>query len=265
MPLDFPTSPTNGQEYNGYVYSTSVGAWQAKPAAQSPFYTSDTPPSNPVAGDAWFNTNDGTMYIYYNDGNTSQWTEHRSEIARSQVGLVPVRPASITLGSGTGSVDVNGNVNFSGASSVSFNNVFSSSYTNYKITMSLSLASGAQLTYLRMRSNTTDNTGLYVWGYGGYRITGPAVNWTSSSNSTAGICVLNAGATGPQTTSIDMFNPFPVGPVTTWNVGGYWADSTSSYGSSGAGLHADGASFNGFSIYPGGSTISGTIKVYGYN
>ena len=35
--------------------------------------TSSTPPSNPVAGDLWFDTNDATVYVYYNDGSSSQW------------------------------------------------------------------------------------------------------------------------------------------------------------------------------------------------
>jgi len=34
---------------------------------------SDTPPSNPGAGDLWWNSADGILYVYYNDGNTSQW------------------------------------------------------------------------------------------------------------------------------------------------------------------------------------------------
>ena len=35
--------------------------------------TSTTSPSNPVDGDLWFDTTDGTMYIYYDDGTSSQW------------------------------------------------------------------------------------------------------------------------------------------------------------------------------------------------
>lgn len=34
---------------------------------------SDTAPSTPSAGDQWFNSADGSLYIYYNDGSSSQW------------------------------------------------------------------------------------------------------------------------------------------------------------------------------------------------
>lgn len=35
--------------------------------------TSDTAPVLPSDGDLWFNTNDASMYFYYNDGSSSQW------------------------------------------------------------------------------------------------------------------------------------------------------------------------------------------------
>ena len=34
---------------------------------------SDTPPLNALSGDLYWDTDTATMYIYYNDGNTSQW------------------------------------------------------------------------------------------------------------------------------------------------------------------------------------------------
>jgi hypothetical protein len=35
--------------------------------------TSSTEPSSPADGDLWWDTDDGSLYIYYNDGDTSQW------------------------------------------------------------------------------------------------------------------------------------------------------------------------------------------------
>ena len=34
---------------------------------------SDTAPASPVAGNLWWDSTDGTLYIYYTDVNTSQW------------------------------------------------------------------------------------------------------------------------------------------------------------------------------------------------
>ena len=39
--------------------------------------TSDTPPlaADSSNGDLWWNTNDGRLYIYYTDGDSSQWVD----------------------------------------------------------------------------------------------------------------------------------------------------------------------------------------------
>ena len=36
---------------------------------------STTPPSSPDDGNLWYNSEDGRLYIYYNDGSTSQWVD----------------------------------------------------------------------------------------------------------------------------------------------------------------------------------------------
>lgn len=36
---------------------------------------SSTPPSSPTAGSLWFNIDTAKMYIYYDDGTSSQWVE----------------------------------------------------------------------------------------------------------------------------------------------------------------------------------------------
>jgi hypothetical protein len=83
MPLDFPPSPTNGQVYANWVYSTSKAAWQAKPLESDVAVPSPTPPSTPNNGDLWFNSDDGNLYVYYNDGDTSQWVQVKSDATLS--------------------------------------------------------------------------------------------------------------------------------------------------------------------------------------
>ena len=41
---------------------------------------SDTSPSTPSSGDLWWNSSSGGMYIYYNDGTSSQWVEAAPKI-----------------------------------------------------------------------------------------------------------------------------------------------------------------------------------------
>ena len=75
MAIDFPNSPTNGQIYQGYYYDSSKSAWRSVLPSSASVVTSPTTPTGATAGDLWFNNNDGTLYVYYNDGISTYWTE----------------------------------------------------------------------------------------------------------------------------------------------------------------------------------------------
>jgi hypothetical protein len=74
MALDFPSSPTNGQIYNGYYYDTASASWRSSPLTNGPAYISDTVPAAAPNGGMWYNSADGTLFIKYNDS----WVEARS-------------------------------------------------------------------------------------------------------------------------------------------------------------------------------------------
>jgi len=68
--LNFPTSPSNGQVYtaNGvtFTYNSSVSAWEGTSSIGVASITaSDTPPVSPAAGNLWFSTDEGSLYVYY--------------------------------------------------------------------------------------------------------------------------------------------------------------------------------------------------------
>jgi len=65
------SSPTNGQvlQYNGSEWVNADTSLTANAAV------SENPPSNPVAGDMWWKSDEGTLKVYYNDGNSSQWVD----------------------------------------------------------------------------------------------------------------------------------------------------------------------------------------------
>jgi hypothetical protein len=54
-----------------YRWLTPPGIWVVSTGGDA--YASATPPSNPVQNQLWFNAEQGALYIYYNDGNTTQW------------------------------------------------------------------------------------------------------------------------------------------------------------------------------------------------
>ena len=77
--IDFPASPTVGQNFaapNGVTYQWNGTVWVSVSAGGSSgasITVSDTPPASPTAGALWWNSVLGTMFIYYNDGNSTQW------------------------------------------------------------------------------------------------------------------------------------------------------------------------------------------------
>lgn len=75
MALDFPASPTNGQVYGSYVYNSTVGAWQAREDSATVATISTVLPTSANPGDIWYDSDDGTSYIYYDDGTSAQWVE----------------------------------------------------------------------------------------------------------------------------------------------------------------------------------------------
>jgi hypothetical protein len=73
---------------------------------------SDTPPGSPTAGAMWWNSVLGTLMVYYNDGNSSQWVPATPTMAGS---YLPLAGGTLT-GPLTGtSALFNGDINTSGA------------------------------------------------------------------------------------------------------------------------------------------------------
>ena len=76
MAINFPDSPTNGDTFtaNGvvYTYNATAALWDTIEASIS-VTVSDTAPTSPSDGDQWFNSTNGSLSIYYNDGTSSQW------------------------------------------------------------------------------------------------------------------------------------------------------------------------------------------------
>lgn len=262
--LDFPATPTNGQVYtqdgSSWTYDSAKGAWRSSPYEPGAAITSATAPTNPQNGDIWFDTDDGTMYVYYNDGTSSQWTEMRSQIATSQVGLVPCVPSSISVGSGTGTVNALGQVSFTSSSTVSLNNVFSSAHKNYRIMLNVTNSSvTGNALFIRLRAGGSDNSAAsYQWMvvntyFNGIRQLG-----------NSGITQAEIGYTGAGDVSCfavtDIGAPFEnvktyATNSRTYNnensTGGWWFNATNS--------------FDGFSIIANSGNITGSIQVYAYN
>ena len=75
--IDFPSNPSLNQEIsqNGKTFKWNGTSWLNKSFQAGTVETLSSAPSNPVDGDMWWDEEIGTLFIYYQDANTSQWVE----------------------------------------------------------------------------------------------------------------------------------------------------------------------------------------------
>lgn len=262
--LDFPLNPTDGQSYQNWVYSTAKGAWKAKPLTPGQAQPSATAPANPSNGDQWYNTNDGVLYIYYNDGNSSQWrkaiaddsniTGRLVSLEAAPAGLVRIIPTSVSVSSGSASVSATGLISLSSATDVRIQGVFSSAFRHYRIVADLGTAGPPanphQVRFIQP-SGTPDSSAGYTY-----------TNFYQQGGATgAGAATVSNQTVGSygyaQMFTLEVFSPF-LNSATMSQFNGIYVH-TFFLGQCGFNL---GTSFSGINFL--NNTLGGTIQVYGY-
>jgi hypothetical protein len=166
--------------------------------------------------------------------------------------------ASVGMGSALTHIQTS---TFSAVSSVILDNVFNSSFTNYRMNVNITaIASGDADLRLVFRSGGTDVT----TALGRERLiqTGTSVSGTSGANNTFG----SVGITYPSMSSytVDIFNPNLARYTSYVSNGGHIIGGTV-YQDRILGIHALETVIQGIKIFPSGSTISGTVSIYGYS
>jgi hypothetical protein len=201
------------------------------------------------------------MYVW----SGSAWVSVASEVeslanfatqsyASAQPGMKLIVPSSVSVGSGTASVDTNGAVTFSGASTVTISNAFSANYDSYKIL----ITGGADtvnnnLLYLKLGSTATGYYG--VLQYTPYASSGVS---TLSDNNAVQWSYVGASGTSGLNADIELLSPF-LSKQTHITASFYDASNAARK----TGYLANTTSYTDFT-FSGGGTISGTARIYGY-
>lgn len=150
---------------------------------------------------------------------------------------------------------------FTGASTVSIDNVFSADYTNYRVLFSGVHASSDVVLYARMRLSGTDNT---TSNYQHQRMeasgTGTPI-MARDINQTAGR--VGAVLTTNCIMSMDIYNPALAVP-TQFNIQSGFRTSTGIQMSLETTAHNVSTAYDGITFYPASSTMTGTVRIYGY-
>ena len=177
----------------------------------------------------------------------------------SRAGLAKIVPSSVAVGSGTGSANSFGTVSFSGASSVSLNDVFSTTYQNYRIIIT-GIGTVNQDFGMRLRVNNSDDStaSSYVYQY----INGTSTTVSALRNTTNLWYVGIIGSTLKSQLELTLAYPFEASPTN------FYCSSASGESSAfirlSGGTHNQSTSYTGFTIFPASGTMTGEVSVYGY-
>lgn len=214
---------------------------------------SDTPPASPTPGSLWWESDTGTLWVYYDDGNTTQWVSvSATPEAASRVLLATILPAGTTpivIGS----------------------SILTASYDVYEVDFTLFNTGGNAQIFLRY---STDGGASYWVGASDYRYSYNygASNASGSGGGTASSAILmglnsTSGAV-PASGTFKIFRPSVNGiskavhyNVSNWDSNSFW------YACYGAGaLLASTLPVNALQLQFGNSLNFGTsslVKVYG--
>ena len=132
----------------GNVLTSNGTTWvSSTPSAGSSVTVSTTPPASPTAGSLWYDTSIGVMFVYYNDGTSSQWVESASFLNRSVNLEISAFGATAT--------DNSWDLNLDGGSSI---------YTNYQWGDIVDAGYGSDVTVIRFLNGGVSSTSYDVYG-----------------------------------------------------------------------------------------------------
>lgn len=166
---------------------------------------------------------------------------------------------SVTGGKGVGLQLLN-STDFTASAGISVSNIFSSTYSRYRILISAYAAAGSPLVAMYFRENTTDKASGYYGGLWQIRFdaatSGVGMN---NQNYITAINAMGSTAASRSVVSLDVYRSATDGIVTGTGYNGN-ASGTFQVAANNSAM----TNFTGFSISPSTSTMTGNVKVYGY-
>ena len=203
------------------------------------------------------------QFAYIEATDTTQYYDGSSWIAVGATpGTKPITPTSVAVGSGSATINAGGSVTFTGASSVSLNGVFSSTYTNYVAILNVTASSAEQFANVRLRAAGTD-TSSSTYKYYSISLAG---SYSGTQTTSTSYPVIIAQNTYPYSNASQFTFYGPnVAQRTAYQAIIQSADANNDQRARiTTGSQSDNTQFDGFTLLVGG-TFAGTVTVYGYS
>ena len=151
---------------------------------------------------------------------------------------------------------------FSGITTQDFNNVFSSTYDNYRIIISMITTTSEASIGFRFKTATVDSGSNYQYYIVAFGTNGTSYTQVSTSN-TQGIFG-RAGSDNYGGYAIDIFSP-NLPRVTTYAGNGMGDGSTAVFTERAVGAVLTNTQYTGIQLRPDSHAITGEMSIYGYS
>jgi hypothetical protein len=249
---------------------------------------SATAPSSPVEGELWYDSDDGRAYVYYDDGSSQQWVEFGASPSGSTIALASyadsaARTTAIpspteadlsylqdtnsvevydgsawaAVGAGGGTALITSST-FSGSSTVSVDNCFTSSYNAYQIIFTNTASNNLANIYMRFRASGADTATGYDIGEAIIRFSDGYFSNDGNGNAQT-LMIMGYTSTARTHHNITVWEPTETQYTAMW-----YNAIHPDYAEWGGGSQTTTTSFDGFTIWPSAGTISGELYVYGW-
>jgi hypothetical protein len=196
------------------------------------------------------------MYAHLNDTDTLTYFDGSNWVS-SDPGLVSIIPGAVTVSSGTGSVSADGTINFTDVSSFTLDNIFTTSYRNYRAVMSFTSSASTDLR-LQWREGGVTGTGNHFWG--SIVLNVGNVAGASATTDSSALFFDDTSSTTINSISGDIYSPTDASVRTGFSVTHRRNRNVAMIG----GENQVNSSVDGLIISIITGTMSGKLKIYGY-
>jgi len=153
---------------------------------------------------------------------------------------------------------------FTGSSAHNVNDVFSSTYQNYLVQLNMDSPSATGYQQLRLRVSGADNTtSNYFWS-GIYNVSNATTPAGEGGGAASSFTYAYVESAGTASMTFNIANPFETKATSYTNTSGRTTGSISVLYYNAGAFNAT-TSFTGFTLFPASGTITGKVRVYGYN
>jgi len=258
MPLDFPINPAVGTYYNGYIWDGTVWDSALQPTAPALLTTLPVYATAAARTTALPSPSEGQL-SYLNDSNLGQ--VYDGAVWKGLGGLSNIVPPTVAVSGGTATANTLGTVSFTGATSISLNNVFTSNFASYRLVINLTAVSTSTTLAWRLRAGGTDNVGsVYYTGGLFARISALTGTFSVNGGTSGSVTWVN----GQAMAVFDLVNPALAVKTSGYSVA-MGSDGSSLLGINAGQSHYVDAAYDGITLLPVTGNITGSITCYGYN